>query len=191
MNTTSRTRLVLALMAAVLVLGLSACRSNGYKQPGTTTGASPQPQTATAASQQADWPSANLDYANTRAATGSTINSATVGQLATAWSFPIPGVSAYGAAATTPIISGNTVYFQDLQSNVYALDFTSGALKWHKDYNLPVEGPNGPALANGRLFVAAGPHALAAIDAETGVEIWSTTLTHSDGEGIDIQPGRL
>src|SRR4030043_1134718 len=58
-----------------------------------------------------DWPTANQNYSNTRAAVNSKIDSSNVSGLGVFWSFPIKGISEWGAATTNPLILGNTVYF--------------------------------------------------------------------------------
>lgn len=75
-----------------------------------------------------DWPLPNKDYANTRATADATINSGNVKNLGVAWAIPLPGQGIYGAASTTPIIMGNTIYFQDLGNNVFAIDLATGAI---------------------------------------------------------------
>src|SRR6202011_3608773 len=69
-----------------------------------------------------DWPRANFDYANTRAAPNSSISSANVDQLGVAWTFGVARASTFGALATSPVVVNGTVYLQDLKSNVYAID---------------------------------------------------------------------
>ena len=123
------------------------------------------------------WPMANRDYNNSRADTNAQITSQNVKQLGVAWTGKITGVSAFGSLATSPIVVGNTVYLQDLKSNVYAFDLQSGQLKWSKMYNADVEGPNGPAYDNGKIFVASGEQTVAALDANTGQQLWSKQLT--------------
>gem|GEM_PF-316158 len=137
-----------------------------------------------------DWPLPNHDYSNTRAQTDSSINAETVGDLGLAWSFPIPGVGAFGAATSTPIVLGNTVYFQDLKANVFALDLRTGATVWQHIYNATyVEGPNGPAVGYGKVFVAKDAYRMAALDITNGNEIWvNDKLSPAPGTGIDIQP---
>jgi outer membrane protein assembly factor BamB len=44
------------------------------------------------------------------------------------WKFKLSGGGAFGAFASTPISLGNTIYLQDLKSNVYALNRTTGKL---------------------------------------------------------------
>ncbi len=140
-------------------------------------------------SQNADqWPLANADYANTRSATGASITASNVGKLGVAWTFKIPtGAAQFGSAATNPIISGNTVYLQDLSSNVYAFDLQSGKMKWKKDFNQPASGPNGPGVAYGKVFVALNDGSIVALDANNGTEMWQTKLARSSSEGITIQ----
>lgn len=136
-----------------------------------------------------DWPLPNKDYENTRATIDSEISSENVANLKTAWSFPIPGISAFGAAASNPIIMGDRVYLQDLQCNVFALNLETGEPIWSKFYNVTgVVGPNGPAVGRGKVFVAKDLYNVTALDAETGEESWSTRLSDVNTTGIDIQP---
>lgn len=136
-----------------------------------------------------DWPLPNGDYENTRTAAGSAINSENVRDLAIAWSFPIPGIGAYGAAASNPIIVGDVVYFQDLRCNVFALDLETGEPLWSRLYNVAeVVGPNGPAVGWGKVFVAKDLYNVTALDAGTGEEVWTTRLSEVATTGIDIQP---
>lgn len=136
-----------------------------------------------------DWLLPNKDYENTRATTDSAISSENANELGVAWSFPIPGIGAYGAAASNPVIVGDLVYFQDLRCNVFALDLDTGDVKWSKFYNVTaVVGPNGPAVGWGKVFVAKDLYNVTALEVETGEEIWSTRLSEISTTGIDIQP---
>jgi outer membrane protein assembly factor BamB len=129
----------------------------------------------------AEWPMANRDYANTRATFDSTIDSSNVDQLGVAWTMEIPGLGSFGAAATAPLIADGTVYFQDLASNVFALDLESGVIQWSAYYTEAVVGPNGPALGWGKLFVQGGERALRALDMATGEQLWSVQLGGAAG----------
>lgn len=127
------------------------------------------------ANNDSDWPLANRDYRNTRAVFNSRINSATVNNLEVAWAFPIPGRSNFGAAASAPVIAAGVVYFQDLESNVFALDLLTGAVIWEQRYNNGVIGPNGPGIGYGKVFVTSGVESFAALDMRTGTEVWSVS----------------
>src|SRR3954462_11087268 len=72
------------------------------------------------------WPAHNYDRANTRATTQTPIHSQTVARLKVKWTFAFKGSSGFGAFAATPISLNGTLYLQDLKSNVYALDRTTG-----------------------------------------------------------------
>jgi len=137
-----------------------------------------------------DWPLPNHDYGNTRSATNSTITSENVMDLGVAWSMPITGIGAYGGAASTPLILGDTVYFQDLKSNIFSLDLQSGNVNWAQMFNNDNYGPNGPSAGWGKVFVIVGHHNISALDAATGVEIWTnkSMLSPVNTTGIDIQP---
>ena len=140
-----------------------------------------------AAAATCTWSLANYDYANTRDAVGSSISSENVKKLGVAWTFKVTGSSIYGALATSPIVVNGTVYLQDLQSNVYAIDLQSGSLKWEKQYSASVVGPNGVAVDQGKVFVASSPEIVTALDAATGNEIWSQQIPRPDIQGIDQQ----
>jgi len=129
----------------------------------------------------------NGDLANTRNANGS-IDATNVKQLQTAWTAPIRGESAFGSYASSPIVSKGVVYSQDLASNVQAIEAESGEVLWTKSYELPSLGPNGIVVQDGHVF-GATPTATFALDQKTGKELWSTTLTRNEVEGIDIAPG--
>jgi glucose dehydrogenase len=134
-----------------------------------------------------EWPSANRDYQNTRATQDTMINSRNVNNLSVAWTFPLTGFSEWGAAATNPIILNNTVYFQDLKSNVFAIDLITGKQLWEKRYDLDSFGPNGPAAGWDKLFVTKGHYEVAALNLKNGQELWSTKLSNKSYVGIDIQ----
>ncbi|HZR81125.1 MAG TPA: PQQ-binding-like beta-propeller repeat protein [Candidatus Binatia bacterium] len=135
-----------------------------------------------------DWPLPGRDYRNSRATFDSPIRASSFGRLAVAWEAVLPARGAYGAASTTPLVLGDTVYIQDLQSDVLALDRATGAERWRKIYNLFTVGPNGVAVGWGKLYANKGTRDLAALDLATGEEIWTRTLPRTPTEGIDIQP---
>ena len=80
-----------------------------------------------------------------------------------------------------------TVYLQDLNSNVYALDRTTGQVKWQHVFNKPSAGPNGVAFGDGRIYGATSTDAFA-LDAQTGNTLWTRRLTRNTHEGVDMTP---
>jgi glucose dehydrogenase len=138
---------------------------------------------------QGDWPMANKDYQNTRATKDSTITSSNVASLSLAWSYTIQGIGAYGGAASTPLVVGNTVFFQDLKGNVVALDRQTGNVIWTKWYNdSAIVGPDGPAVGYGKVYIAKDLYNITALDMSTGAEVWVTRISYVTTTGIDIQP---
>src|SRR6266849_8645934 len=133
------------------------------------------------------WPAHNYDLANTRATTRTPINSQTVAKLKVKWRFRFSGTSAFGDFASTPIVLDKTVYLQDLNSNVYALDRASGKVKWAHKFNKPSEGPNGIAFGYGRIYGATATDAFA-LDPKNGALMWSRKLVRNKNEGIDMTP---
>jgi len=128
-----------------------------------------------------------FDAANTRNPK-SEIDSSNVSSLAVAWAAPIPGTSNFGSYASTPVIDEGVIYSQDLASNVQALSLDSGEVLWNATFELPDEGPNGVAVAEGRVYGATPTEAFA-LDQKTGEQLWSAKLTRNQHEGIDMAPG--
>jgi outer membrane protein assembly factor BamB len=168
-----------AVAASALVAVVAACGSSSSSSSSSTSGS------ATAGS----WTYPNGDLANTRVADGSTISADNVDTLNQAWSHPLKGKSSmFGSFAAIPIVQDGVVYLQDLQSNVFALDLKTGALKWRHVVNRPDVGPNGVAVADGKVF-AADPKSAFALDAATGKKVWSNDgLVGKNGIGFTIQP---
>ena len=113
------TKISLAVAAVSAVVAITAVGTGSAT--GADAGALGQPPPEWAAN-AGSWPAHNHDLANTRATTQTPINSQTVSNLKVRWRFPFKGASAFGIFASTPIVIDGTVYLQDLNSNVYALD---------------------------------------------------------------------
>jgi outer membrane protein assembly factor BamB len=124
----------------------------------------------------AEWPMANKDYNNSRATMDSQINSGNVEQLGVAWTFKLHGASKWGTAASGTLITNQIVYFQDLKSNVFALDLQTGTVVWEKLFHQAAFGPNGPAIGWGKLFIQDGVNHLIALDLASGNELWTSKL---------------
>lgn len=137
----------------------------------------------------AEWPLAGKDYANTRYTTDSKINSGNVSQLGPAWSYKLHGASKWGAAAGSPLIANGTVYFQDLDSNVYTFELKTGKLIWRTLARQSAFGPNGPAIGWGKVFVQDGGNSLVALDAGNGHQLWTTPLFGPTGANQPIPYG--
>ena len=154
---------------------------------------------APAAAPPVPWTLQKGDLFNTRVARGTRISSATVSKLGVAWTMPLTASGIYGTFAANPVTSPDgTVLLQDLDSNVSAVDLTTGRVLWRRAYNSQDIGPNGVAYSGGRLYGATAKFAFA-LDAKTGKELWrNTKLVPSsrqkgggelaNGFGIDIQP---
>lgn len=136
-----------------------------------------------------DWPAPHGNLVAHRAAAASPITAATVAQLQVAWRFPLTAIGGYGAVTAIPLVVGDTVYLQDMESNVFALDRDSGAVIWRHDYGIPTAGPNGVAVGYGLVFGSTGVILEAfALDAATGDEVWRVRLSANHGEFIFMQP---
>jgi len=92
-----------------------------------------------------------------------------------------------GRFSSTPIVAGDVVYLQDLQSNVYALNRETGGVRWRHLFRARNNGPNGIAYDSGRIFGATDSDAFA-LDAGTGKQFWHRHLTSREEQFIEVAP---
>jgi outer membrane protein assembly factor BamB len=185
--------LSVSLLAAVGLVAWAIHRADA--------GASSTPAAAAAPPQSSGrpWSLPNGDLRNTRVARQTPIAAANVSKLGVAWTMPLTASSIYGSFAANPVTdTGGVVYLQDLQSNVFAVNLSSGRVLWTHLYHSRDIGPNGVTVAAGKVYGATAKFAFA-LDAATGNELWrNATLVSAarqkaggelaSGFGIDIQP---
>ena len=117
------------------------------------------------------------DLAGTRAASDSPLRADTVGRLKLQWRFPLRDFpSSAGIFASTPVVKGNTVYIEDLDSTVFALNRATGKVRWITHFLEANGGPNGLAVSGGRVYGATVDEAFA-VSAQTGKKLWQHHLT--------------
>jgi outer membrane protein assembly factor BamB len=175
-------------LIGILALSLASCAddsSDSGESRGPGRGGAP-PEVVAAVD---DWPLPGRDYRNTRAVPDSPITTATVDQLDEVWRAPLEGFGSVGNAATTPLIVGDRVVMQSLDSTVRVFDRVTGEPVWET----PVEGginigPNGVAVGYGKVYAPKGMQEVFALDLETGEEQWTTEVVDTETAGIDIQP---
>jgi lanthanide-dependent methanol dehydrogenase len=149
---------------------------------------------------QNQWVMAPHDYANTRFSGLEQIDAGNVGQLQLAWTFSVGADRGQEAA---PLIVDNTIYVVGPYAGphpnqVFALDATTGELKW--SYS-PKPDPaaagvaccdvvnRGVAYDNGRIFFNTLDNHTVALDAKIGNEIWHIKLGDiNNGETITMAP---
>ena len=140
---------------------------------------------------ETNWPGENYDLGATRDVKGTSISSETVGQLGLAWSYDISSSGLFGALTANPSVVGETVFVQDANANIYALDKTTGEEVWLNQYDdvVPSGGPNGVAGAYGLLFTTLGGFGdVVALRPDTGEEVWRTNIKGPRNEGITTFP---
>ena len=134
------------------------------------------------------WQLPNANLAGTRAASGTAIDAAGIASLRVRWRFAFPERPGFsGIYASTPVADRTTVYVQDLRSNVYALDRTTGAVRWKRRYDARNDGPNGLAVDGRRVYGATDSEAFA-LSVTTGRELWRAHLTSASEQLVDIAP---
>jgi alcohol dehydrogenase (cytochrome c) len=134
------------------------------------------------------WKLPNGGLAGTRAAAGSTIDAGNVAKLEARWRFALTAAPTFsGIFASTPIADAETVYVQDLRSNVYALDRSDGTLRWTHRYRASNDGPNGLAVDDRHVYGATDSDAFS-LSVATGKELWRRHLTRASEQFVDIAP---
>ncbi|HEX9598774.1 MAG TPA: PQQ-binding-like beta-propeller repeat protein [Gaiellaceae bacterium] len=134
------------------------------------------------------WPLPNRDVAGTRAAADSRIDARNVATLRARWRFRFTAKPSFsGIFASTPIVDADTVYVEDLRSSVFALDRSTGATRWTRRYRARNDGPNGLAVAGGRVYGATDSDAFA-LSASTGEQLWLRHLTGPTEQFVDVAP---
>jgi glucose dehydrogenase len=162
---------LIALIVAVLILVIALLFLSRDTQTATAT----PPNfdiPAEVAGHESEWPLANHDYGNHRAAVGASINAGNVSNLKIAWSVPLEGTSEWGAGTGAPIVSDGVVYFEDLGANAYAVDLKSGQTLWKTVYENQIFGPSGPGIGYGLLYIVSRIDRYSALDLKTGKELW-------------------
>ena len=183
------------VVAAGLIAGCSGSSSSSSSSSSTLTCPSKHGTAVTGtapagtAQPAAGWTQPNADLASTRDV-ASAITSTNVSNLGVAWTVPLTISTTHtdGAYATTPVIVNGVVYVQDLESNVMAISLATGRVLWTHQYNTPNGGPDGVNVVGGVVYAATATSAVA-LDAATGAQLWSRTLTANDHEGIAMAPG--
>jgi polyvinyl alcohol dehydrogenase (cytochrome) len=109
-------------------------------------------------------------------------------RLGAAWSFR----STTGGMTGTPVVANGTVVVGSNDGGVYALDATTGALRWRQDLKLPDEYISGSAAIAGSLVYIAvaaksGP-VLAALSLADGKVVWSKVLDGQPGADTYSSP---
>jgi outer membrane protein assembly factor BamB len=133
------------------------------------------------------WALPNHDPSSTRHATGTGITTQNVSSLRLLWRFPIRARTESGAITATPLIAKGVVYVQDMKSDVVAVAAGTGRKLWRHSFGATSPGPNGLALADGRLFGATDSTAFA-LSATDGETLWTRRLVTATARYVDVAP---
>ncbi len=121
------------------------------------------------ASQVKDWPMFLADPAHTAEGAGPT-------NLQVNWKF-----TAGAGMVSSPTLVNGVCYFGCLDSNIYAIDASTGSMKWTFQTGYQVKST--VAVVNGKLFTGADDGNIYCLDANTGSKLWETPAG-----GITISP---
>jgi PQQ-dependent dehydrogenase (methanol/ethanol family) len=150
-----------------------------------------------AGSRDVDWPHWGNTAENTHFAQLDQVDRENVGELKVAWTRP----EGQGQVAweTFPIVVGRTMYYDTGTDQVFAVDATSGKVRW--SYTPPVDFIAGPGFATnepvsrgvtygeGRIYLTTADDQLIALDAKTGKPQWKTQVIDPERGNTMNSPG--
>lgn len=132
---------------------------------GTTGKAAQAPYTV-----QTNWP--EFQYSALRKGSNpyeNVLSPTTVGSIDVDWFFPTGG-----AVTSSPAVVNGIVYFGSGDSNVYAVNASTGALVWKYTTGNYIS-YSSPAVANGVVYIGSQDDNVYAINASTGALVWKYT----------------
>src|SRR4051812_15754782 len=133
----------------------------------------------------ADWPFYGGDLANSRNGGAGGPSATEVASLKQAWRYDTPDKDFTG----TPAVSGGTLVAGSGGGSIVALNSVTGAVRWTRDVNEPINGS--AAIAGDLVYVPIArkdsPHLLALRIAD-GAVVWDRTLTTQSGSDVFGSP---
>src|SRR3954471_1064505 len=132
-----------------------------------------------------DWPLYGKDLDNSRNGGLAGPSAAEVPTLGPAWSF----YSSRGDFTGTPVVADNLLVAGTGQGWVYAMNATTGKIRWARRSSGPINGSM--AIAGGRVFVPIakpGEPRIAAYDARSGDLLWETVIDHQKNADVFGSP---
>jgi quinohemoprotein ethanol dehydrogenase len=147
----------------------------------------------------ANWATNGGDYGQSRYSTLNQVNQGNVGSLKEAWHIHLDGSGTGGKykGEGTPLVYEGTMYMVTGNSDVFALDATSGAKLWTYHSQIPQDmstvccgwDARGLALGEGRVYVAQLDGTLVALDQQTGGILWAARNSRwQDGYAMTMAP---
>jgi quinohemoprotein ethanol dehydrogenase len=134
-----------------------------------------------------DWPGYGRSYGEQHYSPLGDVNTETISRLKLAWWLDLP----IGPSTTAPVEVDGVIYFARGYSVVNAVDAVSGKLLWTYDPDVAAAsgqklrtnwGSRGIAWWNGKVYTGTADGRLIAINAKTGVPVWSVLTIGKDDQ---------
>ena len=95
----------------------------------------------------------------------------------------------YFGSSSSPFVATNNTIIGNFTNTMYALDATTGAVKWTRDFNENVSTPSligAPSFADGILYFTCGDGKLYALDGRSGTVKWTYDIGLPGGEPVIV-----
>jgi outer membrane protein assembly factor BamB len=167
-----------AAIVGALAVGPSSAAAQVPAPPGAPNPVDLVPHVAPAPLTAGEWPFYGHDVANSRDGGSAGPSVTKVLGLRPVWSVQ----STDGDFTGTPVEAGGTVVAVSGGGTVFAIDASTGALRWSRDLDQPANAS--AAIADGRVYVplaTTSAPAIAALSLADGAPLWTTVLDASQG----------
>jgi outer membrane protein assembly factor BamB len=139
-----------------------------------------------------DWAQYRAGVRGTSANAG-TFDAADAPNLRTIWTTELSSKGSVQSVTQPVIVSGTAYFTTAISANVFALDATTGAVRWSRSFNGDVTTTCGgmkrrgfwaaPAVVGGVLYLAAADGHAYALHPEDGTTIWATAIADPTAGG--------
>ncbi len=154
---------------------------------------------AASTAQAQNWPVYGGDTGNTRYSTSKQITAANVGKLSVAWALQLGTTR---SQESTPILVGDTLFVTSSfgPKNTFAVNAKTGEVKWTYQPEIPKGidqyaccdvNNRGVAYNDGKIFLGRLDSHIVALDANTGKELWKTSIVDYTGGSVITSPPTL
>jgi quinohemoprotein ethanol dehydrogenase len=134
-----------------------------------------------------DFPVVGGNLANQRHSALTRIDKSNISRLGGAWMIHLEDGHPRGTMEAAPVVVKGVLYISTGLGDVFAVDGSTGAVRWKYESGGRPGTNRGVAVGGGRVFAGQRDNSLVALNQETGARIWQTQMAE-DGPGTTSAP---